>query len=88
MLPKKLSKPDKQEVKNHLCNNGGIQRPWVRWWLEFRIYIQNKANSLSDAREFYDLESRKQLWSDPRSWTKNYDSESQDHASLRFSIAA
>ena len=26
-VAKKLSKRDKQEVKNHLCNNGGIQRP-------------------------------------------------------------
>ena len=25
-VAKRLSKRDKQEVKNHLCNNGGIQR--------------------------------------------------------------
>ena len=29
--------------------------------------LQNEVNSLSDAREFHDLESREQFWSDPRS---------------------
>ena len=50
--------------------------------------LQNKVNSLSDAREFYDPEIREQLWSDPRSESTLYCSESQNHASLRFWIAA
>ena len=50
--------------------------------------LQNKANSLSDAREFYDLETRSSSGATHVPDQKNYDSEPQDHASLRFSIAA
>ena len=44
--------------------------------------LQNKVNSLSDARIFHDPES------DPRSWSIFYDSEFQDFATLRLWIAA
>ena len=50
--------------------------------------LQNKVNSVSDAREFYDLESRSSSGATHVLVKKNYDSESQDHASLRFWIAA
>ena len=36
-VAKKLIERDKQEVKNCLCNNRGILRLWVRWWLKFGI---------------------------------------------------
>ena len=49
--------------------------------------LQNKVNSLSDAREFLRSWIREQLWSDQRSWSNFYDSEFQDLATLRFWIA-
>ena len=37
-VAKKLIKLDKQELKNCLCNERGILRLWVNYWLKFRVY--------------------------------------------------
>ena len=50
--------------------------------------LQNKVNSLSDAREFYDPESWSSSGATPRSQSTLYYSESQNVAALRFWIAA
>ena len=51
--------------------------------------LQNKVNSLSDTREFF-LRSwdSEHLWSDPRSQSTLYFSDSQNHPLPRFWIAA
>ena len=54
---KKLSNLDKQEIKNWLCNNRWILRLCVSHVVAQIRDLQNKVNSLSDAREFYDPES-------------------------------
>ena len=54
---KKLIKLDQQEVKNCRCIKRGIPRLWVDCGLELIQGLQNKVNSLSDAREFDDPES-------------------------------
>ena len=51
-------------------------------------YLQNKINSLSDAREFLRSWNSEQLWSDQRSQPTICYSESQNHALPRFWIAA
>ena len=45
-----------KKLKNCLCNNRDILRLWVRWLLKNQD-LQNRVNSLNDAREFYDPES-------------------------------
>ena len=85
-VSKKLIEQDKQDLMHCVCNNRGILRLWVRWWLRFGNYrtkwipCQMQENFRSWIRE--------QLWSDPRSWSNFYDSESQNFAVLRFWIAA
>ena len=37
-VAKRLIKQSKQELKDCLCNNTGILRLWVKWWLKFWIY--------------------------------------------------
>ena len=50
--------------------------------------LQNKVNSLSDAWEYHDPESRSSSGATPRSRSSLYYSESQNHASSRLWIAA
>ena len=50
--------------------------------------LQNKANNLSDARGFLHFCNSEQVWSDPRSQSTLYYSDSQDHALPRLRIAA
>ena len=66
-VAKRLIKQSKQELKNCLlCNNTGILAIASQMVAQIRD-LQNEVNSLSYAREFHDLESREQFWSDPRS---------------------
>ena len=63
-VAKKQIEHDKQKLTNCPCIKRGILRLWASYWLKFRV-LENEVHSLSDAREFYDPESREQLWSDP-----------------------
>ena len=77
----------RRDLMSCLCIKRGIRRPWV-FFLTQMQELQNKVNSLSDVRVFLRSWTREQLWSDPLSQSTPFYSESQNHASLRFWIAA
>ena len=86
LVARKLSKQDKQELKNCLWLNRRIVR-LSQMMAQIRD-LQNKMSSLSDERELLRSWFRRLLWSNPRSWSKFYDSEFEDFAALRLWIAA
>ena len=76
-----------KKLKNCLCNNRDILRLWVRWLLKNQD-LQNRVNSLTDTREFYDPESGSSSGATQVLDSTPTNSEFQDIASLRFWIAA